>query len=450
MGTLHVTEAEDDQLPKWIVKEPFTGHVHDDTGDLPNWAIRGLEKKTDSPVIVNEESRPQWETTGADEEPRILGDTADVDTLASQQPAQGINVISSGIKGEDVLITPEIKLNPQYDENLPTWAIRSIANPDQLPLIVKDDAESQSTADLTEMPTKNCEDELLTNIDREPSLTTMTDSKQVFNPSSIKTTIKIQDALAITQESVIPPERPQIKGVSERYTWMESEPVRDVKPQVKISSDINVNEMSAEAEQRPHIKFSDTQHASVESLPVDGSVKSSIKSSNQMSATKESENEQQIPKRMKIKEISEESSAMEWKVKKTSTFGHPSELSNDIYEITAPKLKRNPNQHANQESDWRSFTIKPQIKRSKTMSATTESQESDRSSGIPRIKGSRDMFATKESDWVDMDARRLQKFRTQNIYGHASDSSIQKLLYGKGFGASGTSQDESLKGIVLS
>jgi len=39
------------------------------------------------------------------------------------------------------------------------------------------------------------------------------------------------------------------------------------------------------------------------------------------------------------------------------------------------------------------------------------------------------MSATKESEHVDHDLKRVQMFKERNVYGHATDSSVQRLLY---------------------
>jgi hypothetical protein len=45
-----------------------------------------------------------------------------------------------------------------------------------------------------------------------------------------------------------------------------------------------------------------------------------------------------------------------------------------------------------------------------------------------RIKKSQEMWATKESEFIDHDKLRLEKFKAVNVYGHSSDSTVQKLL----------------------
>ena len=53
------------------------------------------------------------------------------------------------------------------------------------------------------------------------------------------------------------------------------------------------------------------------------------------------------------------------------------------------------------------------------------------SSQKPLIRVSRDHHVSRESARVDTDQQRRQRFRTTNLYGHSSDSSAQRLLYGE-------------------
>ena len=44
------------------------------------------------------------------------------------------------------------------------------------------------------------------------------------------------------------------------------------------------------------------------------------------------------------------------------------------------------------------------------------------------------MSATAESESVDKEKMLRERFKQRNVHGHSSDSTIQKLLYGRKFG----------------
>jgi hypothetical protein len=72
----------------------------------------------------------------------------------------------------------------------------------------------------------------------------------------------------------------------------------------------------------------------------------------------------------------------------------------------------------------------------------TESEETTARSGVRSVAG---RHASKESEFVDMDAVRRRKFLQHNVFGHSSDSTVQRLLYGTMFGMGGSSGQEDGK-----
>ncbi|XP_070192962.1 gamma-tubulin complex component 6-like [Littorina saxatilis] len=227
------------------------------------------------------------------------------------------------------------------------------------------------------------------------------------------------------------------------------------RPHIQISQTQNATTESSAVEQRPHVKQVAGMSATTETQ-AEESQKSHIKMSGAMQATKETEEEvqrphlkvvagsnanlesqeeiQSIPKMAGSSQynITTETTSSLWKIKTQSLFGHVSQLSREDYTFQAPKLKRHHSQYANLESDFREFAIKPRIHMHKTRSAVAESAEQvDR----PLIRSYAGRHATRESEFVDIDKIHRKRFMEQNMFGHASDSTVQRLLYGEDFGS---------------
>ncbi|KAJ8321814.1 hypothetical protein KUTeg_000285 [Tegillarca granosa] len=237
--------------------------------------------------------------------------------------------------------------------------------------------------------------------------------------------------MSATTQSESSPWRPgiQVKG----ETFKESEEVCKEKPQIKIMNEKHVSmETTEDSSSKPIIKSVGNIHVSKETESSDIVVKSHIKSSSDMHATKQSTEEREVnfPKMKRSGEMDslKESEPMEWKIKKASVFGHVSQLSNQEFTISAPRLKRPEKLFALEESDLRDFSIRPKIHINKKRHANVMSDPALPQK--PHIKMSDNRSSTLESDYVDMDEIRRQKFRKINLYGHASDSTVQKLLYG--------------------
>lgn len=77
---------------------------------------------------------------------------------------------------------------------------------------------------------------------------------------------------------------------------------------------------------------------------------------------------------------------------------------------------------------------------SKTMTSTKESEPEE--GWRPGIRMGT-VSASTESEAIDHDENRLQKFKSVNVYGHSSDSSVQTLLYGNRNAGDQTAQDLS-------
>ena len=218
---------------------------------------------------------------------------------------------------------------------------------------------------------------------------------------------------------------------------------------------------------RPHIKTIDNASASKESDWIESDEnKLHIRINEDRSATKQSEAESDnIPKlrthadRFATKQStdehdlnvprlrhdpehcsSKESEGTEWKIKKASVHGHASEQSTAEFKI--PHLKPRPKEQLEvSDIDFKDFRIKPRIKINKDMYASKESEVTEPKSwsGIRCGKVSANM----ESEFVDNEAILRDRFKVRNVYGHASDSTVEKLLYGR------NRLEESIHGIFM-
>ena len=118
-------------------------------------------------------------------------------------------------------------------------------------------------------------------------------------------------------------------------------------------------------------------------------------------------------------------------VKKRNLFGHVSQLSMGEYEMLAPRVKKQ-QWHASQESDWFSYQVKCTRRKVTGQSVSAVSQEE--ATYKPQIRVSQTAHVSQQSADTDQDELRLTKFRQQNIHGHTSDSTAQRLLYGQDYG----------------
>lgn len=200
----------------------------------------------------------------------------------------------------------------------------------------------------------------------------------------------------------------QVKKVGDHHATEESTDPADARPHIKTVDDKHITQQSGgEPEFRPHIRSFENVHA------------------NKHSDAPELDN---IPKlKLGFMHSSTETKPLEWKIKKQSVFGHVSQIS-DSYEFKIPKLKKSEMMSAMKESDWsKDYCIKPKIRINKQKMANVETEAAV--TARTGIKMSGERSATKESEYVDYEAKRVQMFKERNVYGHATDSTVEKLLY---------------------
>ncbi|VDI62651.1 gamma-tubulin complex component 6, partial [Mytilus galloprovincialis] len=306
------------------------------------------------------------------------------------------------------------------DSTLPKWAVKGgVQMPDWARKELADD----------EVVFENVDEEKISTAGR-PSTPRM---KRLPSPR-VKTGIKLNDSFSASAETEEADVRSGIQTYQHANATKETEGVEKDKYSIRMVGEMNATkESTQEDEFKSHIKVRKDMHATKETESNDDEFRPHNKPNLMMSSTTESTNVQETSfpklKRNKDMDSNTETEAAIWKIKKPSVFGHPSQMTKlDSVEIAAPKLKRSLHFHASLESELRDFGIKPRIRISKNMYASKESEPSVIKR--LRIKKSEQMWATKESEMIDHDALRLEKFKTINVYGHSSDSTVQKLLYG--------------------
>ncbi|XP_069123682.1 LOW QUALITY PROTEIN: gamma-tubulin complex component 6-like [Argopecten irradians] len=357
-------------MPSWAVGDDGPIVVTDDDTNLPGWAQRGLAGTTVDP------SMPSWAQRG------LAGTTVDpsMPSWAQQELPQ------SEIKGAGN-ISPDKARSPR---SLPTPPSRPAGRP--------------STPTLKRPPTP-----------------------------TLKTGKRLSDAFYATAETDESPTKPSIQVFPGKHATSETNPDDTHKSQIKLVDNINVNKESEENPECLHIKLSEGMHATKESEPQEDIVPHR-RTNPDISANKQSTEERDLPRMKKSEDmhITKQTESTEWLIKKSSTFGHVSKMSSSVDEfvVPAPRLKKSEHFHSSMESKFsKDFGIKPQVRMSKTMSSTTESKSVEVSR--PQIKMGK-MSASTESEMVDRDENRLQKFKSFNVHGHSSDSTVQQLMYGDG------------------
>lgn len=238
-------------------------------------------------------------------------------------------------------------------------------------------------------------------------------SEQTQSTSVEKPSIKIQPA---EQRSEVKEVKPHVKAVENRGATVESSEEREFRPHVRVGDQAAALKESKEVERKPRKTVGD-QHV-----------------------TQETESSEQKPhlKTVAGEHASKETEAAPAKAYKPSIYGHVSELTSMEYDLLLPKVKKFSERHANTETstmdaDYFGYQIKPN--RRKRVANLQVNDESVPVVTKPKsIQMVADMYASKESDHVDVDQIRLQKFRERNVQGHASKSTVEKLLYGTEFG----------------
>ncbi|XP_023933311.1 gamma-tubulin complex component 6-like [Lingula anatina] len=258
----------------------------------------------------------------------------------------------------------------------------------------------------------------------------------------------------------------KVKQVSVAHPSRETEDTTDgVKVHRKPVAGMHAGKESAESIsviQTRHKKMVEGSHVGQQSEPDIKKSISGLRLSEHMHAGKESEPQESV-------------------IKKQSAFGHVSETSSEEKRMF-PRMKRRDGYSALMESLDTSFQVKPKphLKFRKDLHA---SSESDSQKDVDQAR--REKFkeinvhghvsqetmtkdddeekrqrkflernvhghSSVESQYVDTDELRRKRFQEMNVKGHASDSSVQRLLYGEEYMRLGKVTEEGEEDVVTS
>ena len=212
--------------------------------------------------------------------------------------------------------------------------------------------------------------------------------------------------------------KPQIQLFPNRQATSETVSDDTFQPTIKCFKDVGATTETESSKEKCHLKFHPDNNASTESKPGKEISVPSLKRQPDVHANTESKSEAV-------------------KIKQAGQFGHVSDQTEQENDL-APRLKKHAWMYANLESNPKDYGIRPRIRMNKKMSATAESQATV---VRPVIKSSAVMHATKESEPVDENEVRVKRFKVRNVYGHSTDSSVQRLLYGVKPGSSNQQTD---------
>ncbi|BFZ12360.1 hypothetical protein BsWGS_15399 [Bradybaena similaris] len=393
------------------------------------WRVRRAQLETSRVLFLTEDAE-RWRQEMAEH----LHAKDLLDTTSQSLPSWASKQADTPtlVSGEEELALPvwvqrgssfseQVNIEPlENSQLLPKWALRDSqpskiqANEDTLDDVsVGADAQTENNGPIcgiledVDKPVSQTENALL----HGPHLDTTSGAENTEQPSAGQTYPEVCSMDAIGTEEHTKSSIRMVQGVSAATETTEAQDIR-------------------------HTKSNPTMFASKESDPDKEKKTRYVKFQDVCVSDETSEERQMIPKMGKSltsQSASQESESKVWIIKKPSTFGHISQLSNSEYILTVPKLRRQSLQHANMESDFKDFSIKPCIRMNKTMSATTESESS--SAPVPlqprtHVKVLSNRNASSESQRVDENVLAVQRFRAHNVQGHSSDSTVQHLLYG--------------------
>ncbi|XP_071082841.1 gamma-tubulin complex component 6-like [Haliotis cracherodii] len=402
--------AQREQKALWKVRRSRLELARVDflSADQEKWR-REMEEATEAKAVLERDqdtSLPVWAekvNDSPDGNPVIADDTEPDAAALPMWAERGLTAPPAAVYG----------LDTSAEQKLPGWARKGLEtySVEEEPVVVEGGDGDGLHDGVFVSPRKK------TGLRMNESFTASKESEE----SPEKKTIRVFEEMHCTTESDgVGAAKPQVKLMQDRHATTETVPDEEYKPIVKISEEMHATKETESSDQKPHIKVVLDVHANMEST-----------SSQEVSAPK--------LKRHSEQHANVETTSKEWKVKKQNFFGHVSKISGLEYDITAPKLKKHAEIYANLQSDTNDFAIRPMIKINKALMVNMESQSA---AFKPMIRVDKHKHSSRESEFVDLDERRLKKFRIRNIHGHSSDSTVQKLLYGEKYGSPSSERGE--------
>lgn len=159
--------------------------------------------------------------------------------------------------------------------------------------------------------------------------------------------------------------------------------------------------------------------------------------------------DQVIPRRKRIDthSIGKESSESTLNYRHSGIFISSSLVTQGNYEIEPPAWKQ-PEELYAQETDMKDFSIRRMsgVYPANEFHLEPTVSQVHRSQVKPHNKMSSHMSSTTESESVDREKLLRERFKQRNVHGHSSDSTVQKLLYGRKFGIHNDAADKKRMG----
>ena len=419
-----VDVASEDVLPKWARAKGTESDPNDSQSDseLPKWA---READSDPSMSLNEDGLPKWATkwvTGATEEEK-----QDRDVLESE---------SAKVSGFAEEPLSEIDgLKPARDGDIKKQSSGDVTKQSS------GDVTKQSSGDITKQSSGDITKQSSGDI-------TKLSSGDIIKQSS-RDTIK-QSCGTVTHPAVGSTEQPST--VPSRRHPSDSTVGDQLYPEKHVADVQGISHPGDNVDaidQSPEVAVGSTSDApqvpppAVDAIP--GSEISDIPSTSHTSSVGDNTHnidDVTLPKTPQEMEMTPHESLPATTphesvpaVIKPSFFGYASQLAGLDYAISVPKTKPPKAMQASTESSqWKDFTVQCHRRRfvdGQSVNAETQEVTSHR----PIIKFNRRFGASTESEYVDASIAKMKRFRELNRHDkHSSDSSIQKLLYGKAFG----------------
>ena len=403
--------------------------------NLPRWAQKALGKEEvrhnlnkdieSNSVNVEEDRNRQkkWSVVDVTSQYRVYNHPSDstIEDLIYGSEVSNLTMLDA-VKSKDDIVkagTDESAIEQRDSENsqLRHVYVKGIDNGQQLYGQVKIEASELDKS-------------LLGGIAKQPSTTIkMIDGARVGQESDlelvINPNIKFNDLQNSTRESESPTVRSQIKTVDDRNACKETDSL-DFVPHIKMNSGRSSVTESVEEPMKPHLKSVDGRFSTLESTSTEVK-RSHIKMNEETNAL--TETREVVSKRRPM-----------------NVFGHISQISRMEFDVPAPRLKRSTAMNVMKESEWSEFSsyqIRPHRRRHVEGQSVDKQTEETVLAG--HVKMNKYVNAFTESEPVDVDNLKMERFRALNVHGHASDSSVQALLYGNNSRQLGGIDESELK-----
>lgn len=430
--TLLVTDKDPAaDMPKWAkegLKHPTPAFGLDNysADDMPEWAKKGLATDEDQPIVVHD---IEYAEEGHGSRPHPSDSS--VGTLINDNVTRSVDqrgVVKGRSHPSDASVACLLKDSVDAS-NIP--ATDQVDGKEKLST-----SHTETNVDTClESQVKSAETNVIASQESAKVKPHVGDETDAVNTQ--RTSAKIKPHVGDETETVST-QRASVKMSAVNMAMKESEPQSDTR-HIHTVGDKHISQQTTHEldPNKPHIKMSDNMKATTESKASDDQFTTRKKMVGSQHASVESEGQIVEKPHLRIHPTLHANLQSQPDVilfNKQSRFGHVSQLSNLEQSFLAPKMKRTPWHVSEESGDWACYLIKPGRKqKAKTKEYIPENDIDGPSTFRPHIRINEKWHASMESAHVDVDQNRLEKFKAHNVYGHSSDSTVQKLLYGDGY-----------------